>query len=78
MLALQIENKLHARQGMSLNNFSDTLPQIQSDLVRDTFKNPYIFDFLAIDEKMKERDLENALIQHVKKFIDSTNCCNFA
>lgn len=45
------------------------MPKLQSDLVRDTFKNPYIFDFLSIGEKMQERDLEKALIQHLKKFM---------
>lgn len=68
-LDAQIETKLHDRQGMSLNNFSDTLPKLQSDLAQATFKNPYIFDFLAISEQMQERDLENALIQHLKKFM---------
>ncbi len=69
VLALQIETKLHDRQGMSLNNFSDTLPKLQSDLAQATFKNPYIFDFLSATEEMQERDLENALIQHLKKFM---------
>lgn len=69
VLALQIETRLHDRQGMSLNNFSTALPTLQADLAQATFKNPYIFDFLAVSEQMQERDLENALIQHLKKFM---------
>jgi predicted nuclease of restriction endonuclease-like (RecB) superfamily len=69
VLALQIENRLYDRQGMCLNNFTDTLPKLQSDLARDTFKNPYIFDFLSSTDQMQERGLENALIQHLKKFM---------
>jgi predicted nuclease of restriction endonuclease-like (RecB) superfamily len=46
-LETQIDTQLHRRQGSSLNNFSETLPKLQSDLARETFKNPYVFDFLS-------------------------------
>ncbi|MEY3442884.1 MAG: hypothetical protein RLZZ519_1165 [Bacteroidota bacterium] len=69
VLGLQIENRLHLRQGMSLNNFNTALPALQADLAQATFKNPYIFDFLSATEEMQERDLENALIQHLKNFM---------
>jgi predicted nuclease of restriction endonuclease-like (RecB) superfamily len=69
VLEIQIDNRLHIRQGRSLNNFMDTLPAQQSDLANATFKNPYVFDFLSLGEKMQERDMEKALIQHLKKFM---------
>jgi predicted nuclease of restriction endonuclease-like (RecB) superfamily len=69
VLTAQIETQLHRRQGNSLNNFNVTLPSIQSDLANAALKNPYIFDFLALGEKLHERGLENALIQHLKKFM---------
>lgn len=69
ILSLQIENGLYGRQGKALTNFSRTLPAIQSDLANETLKNPYIFDFLTYSEEIKERELEKALIQHLKKFM---------
>ena len=69
MLEMQIESKLHERTGKALNNFENTLPAPQSDLARESFKNPYVFDFLAMGEEMQERELEKALIAHIKKFM---------
>lgn len=68
-LIYQIETKLHKRQGKTINNFKTTLPATQSDLVNETFKNPYVFDFLALSEKLHETDLEKALIANVKKLM---------
>ncbi len=69
MLTIQIYNQLHLRQGHAINNFEQTLPESQSDLARESLKNPYFFDFLGISEEVKERDLEKALILHIKKFM---------
>lgn len=69
VLVHQIETGLHERQGNAITNFAQTLPQPQSDLARETFKSPYLFDFLGIDEKMKEREVEKALVQHLKAFL---------
>jgi predicted nuclease of restriction endonuclease-like (RecB) superfamily len=65
----QIESKLHKRQGNTINNFETTLPVPQSDLAKETLKNPYVFDFLSMGEEMLERDLEKGLTQHIKKFM---------
>lgn len=64
-----IESKLHERQGNAITNFQTTLPAIQSDLAQQTIKSPYNFDFVAFGEEMKERNLEKALIEHLKKFM---------
>lgn len=69
ILTEQINSNLFSRQGNAITNFKETLPQVQSDLAQQTFKNPYIFDFLALGEEMKERELENALIYHLKNFM---------
>jgi len=45
------------------------LPEPQSDLARETLKDPYNFDFLTLTEKHNEKELENALINHVTKFL---------
>jgi predicted nuclease of restriction endonuclease-like (RecB) superfamily len=69
VLLHQIDNQLHLRQGNAITNFSVTLPNSQSDLAMETFKNPYIFDFLTLSEEIQERELEKALTQHIKKFV---------
>jgi predicted nuclease of restriction endonuclease-like (RecB) superfamily len=69
VLVLQIESNLFERQGKAINNFSQTLPQPDSDLAIQTFKNPYVLDFLDLNESVKERDVERALIEHLKKFM---------
>jgi predicted nuclease of restriction endonuclease-like (RecB) superfamily len=69
VLSLQIDNKLFERQGKAINNFENTLPAINSDLAKETFKSSYVFDFLTLNEEAKEKDLERALMQHLKKFM---------
>ena len=48
ILSLMIKSDLHLRQGEAINNFSKTLPNPQSDLVKETLKDPYIFDLLQL------------------------------
>ena len=60
---------LYHTQGKSVNNFSRTLPELQSDLAQQTLKDPYNFDFLSITEKYKEKELEDALIQNITQFL---------
>jgi predicted nuclease of restriction endonuclease-like (RecB) superfamily len=69
VLQHQIASKLHTRQGKAITNFGTTLPKPLSDLAQETLKSPYSFDFLSLSEEMRERDLEKALIQHLKKFM---------
>ena len=69
ILALQIDMQVHARQGRLRSNFADTLPPPQSDLVQQTLKDPYIFDFLTLTEPFHERELETELIRHLEKFL---------
>ena len=64
-----IESNLYQRQGKAITNFEYTLPRPQSDLARETLKNPYVFDFLNLTEEMQERELERTIIQHLKKFM---------
>lgn len=69
ILQEQISSDLYNRQGKALTNFELTLPTPQADLAQETLKNPYSFDFLTLAEDVKERDFEQALIQHMKKFL---------
>ncbi len=64
-----IETDLYESQGKALNNFDRLLPDIHSDLVKETLKDPYNFDFLSLSESYKEKELEDALIENITKFL---------
>jgi len=68
-LALQIKSGLYKRQDKAITNFINTLPSPNSDLARQTLKDPYVFDFLQLTEEYKERDIENQLTQHITRFL---------
>ena len=69
MLLHFLDTDLFAREGKAITNFSATLPAPQSDLARETLKDPYRIDFEDVTEEMAERDLENALVSHVAEFL---------
>lgn len=69
VLLAQISSKLYKRQGKSINNFELTLPKLQSDLAKETFKNPYNFELLGMTVDITERELESNLINHIKTFL---------
>ncbi|MBV7338019.1 DUF1016 family protein [Chloroflexi bacterium TSY] len=69
VLVHQIESKLYQREGKALNNSAHTLPKPQSDLAQQMLKDPYIFDFLHLTKEYTERDLEDALVEHITKFL---------
>jgi predicted nuclease of restriction endonuclease-like (RecB) superfamily len=69
VLTHQIESQLYLRDGQSLTNFAATLPTPQSDLAKQILKDPYNFDFLMLREKHDEQELENALVEHITKFL---------
>jgi len=69
VLSLQIKSNLYQRQGSAITNFSNTLPEPFSDLAQQTLKDPYVFDFLQLSEGYKEKDIENQLVNHIKKFL---------
>ena len=70
VLVHQIELDLYARSDhKKISNFSKTLVSPHSELAQETLKDPYIFDFLSLSEKAKERDIEEQLVQHITKFL---------
>ena len=69
VLEYQIETNLYGRQGKAITNFNLTLPVPQSDLANAILKDPYDFDFLSLSEKVKETDLEKALVRHISQFL---------
>lgn len=69
LLVQQIENGLYKRQGALTSNFQLALPDYDSELAFQLFKDPYQLDFIMLGEKAKERDLENALMNHITKLL---------
>ena len=69
ILVMQIEARLLERTGAAVTNFTTSLPKPQSDLARESLKDPYRFDFLGLTEKAHERVVEIALIKHVTDFL---------
>jgi predicted nuclease of restriction endonuclease-like (RecB) superfamily len=69
VLEMQIENRYCDRKGKSANNFSRTLPLPQSDLARQSVKDPYLFDFLELEETAQEKEIECNLMSHITSFL---------
>ncbi len=69
VLEHQIELELYERQADSskkLTNYANRLPSPQSELSRDIIKDPYIFELAGLQEKIVERDIEQAMLEQIK------------
>ena len=64
-----LDTDLYERQGKAVSNFALTLPETQSDLAQAITRDPYNFDFLAIREKFDEKELKDALMDNIGKFL---------
>ena len=67
----QIDSKLHQRVSKKnqISSFDHTLSADQSERARNILKDPYNFDFISIAEDVHERDIESALIRHMRQFL---------
>ena len=68
-LTVQIKNRAHERQGGAVTNFATTLPGVHASLAQGLLKDPYLFDFLTLEEPFHERELELGLCGHIQKFL---------
>lgn len=66
VLDFQIKSNYHLRIGNSSNNLDIALSSNDSELVNNTIKDPYIFDFLSLKNNFKEKELEVAMIERIK------------
>lgn len=70
VLIHQIESNLYERtNNKKLTNFDNTLETSHSEMVQEVLKDPYIFDFLELSEKAKEKDIEAQLVKHITEFL---------
>ena len=64
-----LDTDLYEREGKAVTNFAKTLPSVQGDLAQAITKDPYNFDFLTIREKYDEKELKDALMDNITKFL---------
>jgi predicted nuclease of restriction endonuclease-like (RecB) superfamily len=69
VLCYQIENHALERHGKIIHNFKTALPPTDSDLAAQVFKDPYLFDFLGTADPRREREVEQALVDHIQRFL---------
>jgi predicted nuclease of restriction endonuclease-like (RecB) superfamily len=69
VLNIHMETRLLERTGTAVTNFEISLPKPQSDLARESLKDPYRLDFLGLGKEAGEREIENALVKHVTEFL---------
>ena len=69
MLLNHLKSNLYEREGKAITNFQKVLPTPQSDLAQQITKDPYNFDFLTLTENFKEKELEDALVNNVSRFL---------
>ena len=65
----QMSLKLYKRQGKALTNFDKTINCESIELLKDSFKESYILDFLQLSEQAKEKELEKSLVQNITRFL---------
>ena len=68
-LNANIDKHLYQSQGVAITNFANTLPATESQLAKELLKDPYHFEFLSMNEKYDEHDLEDALVSKVTQFL---------
>ncbi len=69
VLALQIDTGFHRRAGKAVTNFAAAIPDEGSDRAQQATRDPYLFDFIEATGKLRERELEQGLIDHIGKFL---------
>lgn len=69
VLVIHIEQKRIERQGQAITNFERVLPKHNSDLARESLKDPYRLDFLGLGNEAHEREIEASLVDHIADFL---------
>ena len=70
ILVMQIESELYERESApKIQNFTGRLPDKQSELALQTMKDPYIFDFVHMRDRMIETDIEHEMVNNVSKLL---------
>ena len=57
-----LKSGLYFRQGKATTNFALTLPETDSDLAQRLTRDPYNFNFIAIERRYKEKRISMSLL----------------
>lgn len=68
VMLLQIESGLYRHEGRALTNFASALSDEDSDLAQAMFRDHYILEVSGLAARVRERDVESALLQHMRSF----------
>jgi predicted nuclease of restriction endonuclease-like (RecB) superfamily len=69
VLEMQLLGNAYERQGKAVTNFASVLPHAESRTAAEVFKDPYLFDFLGNADLNRERQIEQALVDHIQRFM---------
>ncbi len=69
VLALQIDNQTYEKYLTGQHNFDKNLPESVQNQAILALKDEYQFDFLELADQHSERELENKIIQNIRKFL---------
>jgi hypothetical protein len=72
-LIQKIKQEVHKKEGKLISNFKAILPPRNSELVQQSFKDPYLFDFLTIDEPFRKRKIELKKGEFKPSYSDQVN-----
>lgn len=64
-----LDTDLFEREGKAITNFKTSLPTPNGDLAQQMTKDPYCFDFLSISKKYTEKELKDALMDNIQRFL---------
>ena len=64
-----LDTNLFKREGKAITNFNEQLPKEDGDLAKQIIKDPYNFDFISIRKEYDEKELKDALIDNIQKFM---------
>lgn len=64
-----LDTDIYEREGKAITNFKSALPVSNSDLAQQLTKDPYCFDFLTLSQKYSEKELKDALMDNIQKFL---------
>ncbi len=69
VLETMVSNRLHLRQGVAPSNFPATLAGVDSDLVQEITRDPYVFDFVRLQPGYRELDVQAALVAELRRLL---------
>lgn len=69
VLLNMVDTNLYHRQGKGITNFRESLPMPTGELAQEMTKDPYIFDFTNLTAPYQERELKDALLKQITKFL---------